>query len=126
MGIKELDEGWSFTEIGGGEGTGDGEWLNVERVPTTVHVELLKAGRIPDPVRLFSSRFSSSCVDGYRDLPKFVGLHEWDVQCQSSFNRVPTFAYLVCDHDFDRGRREGMGIQDHVHRIRRRFECTKC
>lgn len=51
MGIKELSEGWSFTEIGGGEGTKDGEWLGVERVPTTVHVELLKAGRIPDPVR---------------------------------------------------------------------------
>jgi len=50
MGIKELVEGWSFTEIGGGEGTKDGEWLDVERLPTTVHVELLKAGRIPDPV----------------------------------------------------------------------------
>ena len=51
MGItKELIEGWSFTEIGGGQGTKDGEWLDVERVPTTVHVELLKADRIPDPV----------------------------------------------------------------------------
>jgi beta-mannosidase len=47
---RELIEGWSFTEIGGGQGTGDGEWLKVERVPTTVHVELLGAGRIPDPV----------------------------------------------------------------------------
>ena len=47
---KELIEGWSFTEIGGGQGTQDGEWLDVERVPTTVHVELLKAERIPDPV----------------------------------------------------------------------------
>jgi len=57
MGIKELIEGWSFTEIGGGEGTKDGEWLTVERVPTTVHVELLKAERIPDPVsRLFFLR----------------------------------------------------------------------
>lgn len=51
MGItKELIEGWSFTEIGGGQGTKNGEWLNVERVPTTVHVELLKAKRISDPV----------------------------------------------------------------------------
>ena len=48
--IKELIEGWSFTEIGGGEGTKDGEWLSIERVPTTVHAELLKAKRIPDPV----------------------------------------------------------------------------
>ncbi|KAF9782269.1 beta-mannosidase [Thelephora terrestris] len=59
MGVEELIEGWSFTEIKGGQGTKDGEWLSVDRVPTTVHVELLKAGRIPDP---------------------FVGLHEWDVQ----------------------------------------------
>ena len=50
MGVEELIEGWSFTEIGGGQGTKDGEWLDVEQVPTTVHVELLKAGRIPDPV----------------------------------------------------------------------------
>ena len=50
MSVEELVEGWTFTEIGGGQGTKDCEWLNVERVPTTVHVELLKAGRIPDPV----------------------------------------------------------------------------
>lgn len=54
MGIKELIEGWSFTEIGGGEGTRDGEWLNIEQVPATVHVELLNAKRIPDPVSRFS------------------------------------------------------------------------
>lgn len=53
MGIKELIDGWSFTEIGGGEGTQDGEWLGIEQVPTTVHVELLKAKRIPDPVSCF-------------------------------------------------------------------------
>ena len=53
MGIKELSEGWSFTEIGGGEGTKDEEWLSIEQVPTSVHVELLKAGRIPDPVSRF-------------------------------------------------------------------------
>ncbi|TRM61591.1 glycoside hydrolase family 2 protein [Schizophyllum amplum] len=50
---------WSFTQIGGGEGTKDGEWLQCCEFPTTVHVELLRLGRIPDP---------------------FVGLHEWDVQ----------------------------------------------
>ncbi|KAF8639454.1 hypothetical protein AX16_010309 [Volvariella volvacea WC 439] len=50
---------WSFTQIGGGDGTKDGEWLKVSCFPTTVHVELLKLKRIPDP---------------------FIGLHEWDVQ----------------------------------------------
>ncbi|KAF8192560.1 glycoside hydrolase family 2 protein [Pholiota molesta] len=50
---------WSFTQVGGGEGTKDGEWLQVSSFPTTVHVELLKLKRIPDP---------------------FIGLHEWDVQ----------------------------------------------
>lgn len=59
MVTKEISSGWSFTQIGGGEGTKDGEWVPVSSFPTTVHVELLKLGRIPDP---------------------FVGLHEWDVQ----------------------------------------------
>ncbi|PPR06573.1 hypothetical protein CVT24_001754 [Panaeolus cyanescens] len=56
---SSLLEDWSFTQVGGGEGTKDGEWLQVSSFPTTVHVELLKLKRIPDP---------------------FVGLHEWDVQ----------------------------------------------
>ncbi|KAJ7095340.1 glycoside hydrolase family 2 protein [Mycena belliarum] len=50
---------WSFTQVGGGEGTKDGEWLKVSQFPTTVHVELLHLKRIPDP---------------------FIALHEWDVQ----------------------------------------------
>ncbi|CAA7259722.1 unnamed protein product [Cyclocybe aegerita] len=50
---------WCFTQLGGGDGTKDGEWLKVSSFPTTVHVELLKLKKIPDP---------------------FVGLHEWDVQ----------------------------------------------
>ena len=93
MGLtKELIEGWSFTEIGGSGGTGDGEWLNVERVPTTVHVELLKAERIPDPVSDgLQNQRSRDHVDRYPDLPKFVGLHEWDVQCMSWFSRASTF-----------------------------------
>lgn len=41
---------WSFTQVGGGEGTKDGEWLGVSTFPTTVHVELLKLKKIPDPV----------------------------------------------------------------------------
>ncbi|KAF4620078.1 hypothetical protein D9613_005220 [Agrocybe pediades] len=50
---------WSFTQVGGGQGTNEGEWLAVSSFPTTVHVELLKLKKIPDP---------------------FVGLNEWDVQ----------------------------------------------
>ena len=42
--------GWTFTQIGGGQGTEDGEWLEVSAFPTSVHVELLHSRRIPDPV----------------------------------------------------------------------------
>ncbi|TFK43576.1 glycoside hydrolase family 2 protein [Crucibulum laeve] len=55
---RQLTE-WAFTQITGGEGTKDGEWLTVSSFPTTVHVELLKLKKIPDP---------------------FIALHEWDVQ----------------------------------------------
>ncbi|KAK7470700.1 hypothetical protein VKT23_002122 [Stygiomarasmius scandens] len=56
--VRSLKE-FSFTQIGGGEGTKDGEWLQVSQFPTSVHVELLNLKRIPDP---------------------FIGLQEWDVQ----------------------------------------------
>ncbi|KAF9462600.1 glycoside hydrolase family 2 protein [Collybia nuda] len=55
---RELQD-WYFTQLGGGEGTKEGEWLKVSEFPTTVHVELLKQKKIPDP---------------------FLGLNEWDVQ----------------------------------------------
>ncbi|TFK55470.1 glycoside hydrolase family 2 protein [Heliocybe sulcata] len=57
--LTTISEGWSFTQIGGGQGTEEGEWLACSEFPTTVHVELLKLKKIPDP---------------------FIGLHEWDVQ----------------------------------------------
>ncbi|KAL6309741.1 glycoside hydrolase family 2 protein [Sparassis latifolia] len=56
---RAIDQGWTFTQIGGGDVVKNGEWLAVHEFPTTVHVELLKYKKIPDP---------------------FVGLHEWDVQ----------------------------------------------
>ncbi|KZT72528.1 glycoside hydrolase family 2 protein [Daedalea quercina L-15889] len=58
---RALHDGWSFTQAGGAErgAMKEGEWIPVQAFPTTVHVELLKAGRIPDP---------------------FIGLQEWDVQ----------------------------------------------
>ncbi|KAI0263626.1 beta-mannosidase [Gloeopeniophorella convolvens] len=57
--LRKLDKDWSFTQVGGGEGTKDGEWLETGTFPTTVHVELIRLKKIPDP---------------------FIGLHEWDVQ----------------------------------------------
>lgn len=49
---KNLNEGWTFTRTAGGGGdiVKEGEWLGVQSFPTTVHVELLKQGKIPDPV----------------------------------------------------------------------------
>ncbi|GJE84980.1 glycoside hydrolase family 2 protein [Phanerochaete sordida] len=58
-----LDKGWSYALADAhGTDTGSvkvGEWAAVQQFPTTVHVELLKEGKIPDP---------------------FIGLNEWDVQ----------------------------------------------
>jgi len=48
--IRSLTQDWSFTQVGGGKGTKDDEWLAAAQFPTTVHVELLHAERIPDPV----------------------------------------------------------------------------
>ena len=39
-----------------------GEWLDVKSFPTTVHVELLKHGKIPDPVRLSRDRVLLSLI----------------------------------------------------------------
>lgn len=56
---KALDEGWgySLTDAHGTDtgGVKEGEWTAVKQFPTTVHVELLKEGKIPDPVRLLSN-----------------------------------------------------------------------
>jgi hypothetical protein len=47
-----LGRGWTFTQIGGGQGTEDGKWLKTSVFPTTVHVELLNLKIIPDPVSI--------------------------------------------------------------------------
>lgn len=57
--IKRSLDDWVFSQVGGGQGTKDGEWITTCSFPTSVHVELLRLGRIPDP---------------------FLGLNEWDVQ----------------------------------------------
>jgi hypothetical protein len=49
-----LNEGWTYslTDAHGAEtgGVEVGEWTPVKAFPTTVHVELLKERKIPDPV----------------------------------------------------------------------------
>lgn len=51
---RTIDDLWRFTQIGGENRNvvKDGEWLETTEFPTTVHVELLKAKRIPNPVRV--------------------------------------------------------------------------
>jgi len=55
--FKTLHNNWYFTQVtergDGGKGTlKEGEWLSVDSFPTTVHVELMKLKKIPDPVEL--------------------------------------------------------------------------
>ena len=57
---RDLHEGWTFTQVVGGQVMKEDEWLPVKSFPTTVHVELLKAGRIPDPVS-GAARYPGSC-----------------------------------------------------------------
>lgn len=73
---KLLSSGWSFTQIGGGQVTESGGWLPVSQFPTTVHVELLKLNKIPDP---------------------FIGMNEWDVQCGQSISRSCCISSLTSD-----------------------------
>ena len=54
--LLDRDCGWTYTQIGGGQGTEDGEWLKTSAFPTSVHVELLHSRKIPDPVS------TASCV----------------------------------------------------------------
>lgn len=52
-----LDTGWTFTQIGGGHGTENDEWLETSTFPTSVHVELIHLKKIPDPVSTASTRW---------------------------------------------------------------------
>lgn len=82
MSTTRLLQEWSFTQMGGGDGTKDGEWLQVSEFPTTVHVELLKLKKIPDPVSLHTFLLVHPV-----DALQFVGLNEWDVQCSDKGSR---------------------------------------
>ena len=71
---REIHDGWTFTQVRGGQATKEGEWLPVQSFPTTVHVELLGHKKIPDPVSLFARQpegcarlnacSSSGCMNG--------------------------------------------------------------
>lgn len=58
----QVDKGWKFAQETG-DTTSD-EWVETSKFPTNVHSELLKLKKIPDP---------------------FVGLNEYDVQCEHLF-----------------------------------------
>jgi beta-mannosidase len=53
--IRAIESGWSFAQLTDTPGVEraikEGEWLATHAFPTTVHVELLKLKKIPDPVR---------------------------------------------------------------------------
>jgi beta-mannosidase len=49
--LRTIASGWFFSQVDGGT-LEDREWIPVSAFPTTVHVELLKLKRIPDPVRV--------------------------------------------------------------------------
>ena len=47
---RVLGDGWTFTQITGGQEPENGQWLETSAFPTSVHVELLRLKKIPDPV----------------------------------------------------------------------------
>jgi hypothetical protein len=71
-----LHENWQFAQVRDQKAI---DWLPVTQVPTSVHVELLKAGKIPDPVSLSAS----IQIHPHLRIDQFVGLNEWEVQCKS-------------------------------------------
>jgi beta-mannosidase len=66
-----FNKDWLFSQIGGGPVNKDGEWLRASKAPTSVHAELLRLEKIPNP---------------------FVGLNEWEVQCTY-------LLYILIDRD---------------------------
>lgn len=76
--ITTLHENWEFAQLRDQKVV---DWLPIKQLPTSVHVELLKAGKIPDPVSL-SMLFLDSPLTV--SIDQFVGLNEWEVQCKAS------------------------------------------
>ncbi|KAH7105396.1 glycoside hydrolase family 2 protein [Auriculariales sp. MPI-PUGE-AT-0066] len=71
--MRTLATGWIFGRAGGDE------YIPIEALPTTVHVELLKNKKIPDP---------------------FIGLHEWDVQWVGETDWVFKSSLEISENEF--------------------------
>lgn len=62
MSRTTIDAGWEFSQVASKTQPDVAEnWASCSKVPTSVQVELQKAGKIPDA---------------------YKGLNEWDVQCE--------------------------------------------
>ena len=61
--IRPIADGWQFRQVNGSQDYE--QWLPVSEFPTTVHVELLKSKRIPDPVRLRGGYSAGRCTDWF-------------------------------------------------------------
>ncbi|KAF8528704.1 glycoside hydrolase family 2 protein [Gautieria morchelliformis] len=71
-----LNQNWEFAQLSEQKPV---DWLPVTQFPTTVHVELLKAGKIPDP---------------------FVGQNEWQVQWVGESNWAFRTSFRLRRSDF--------------------------
>lgn len=49
--VENINKSWSFTQLTGDQGIKKGEWVPCKQFPTSVHVELIQNGVVPDPVR---------------------------------------------------------------------------
>lgn len=79
--ITLIDKNWEFSQLHNQEPL---EWLPASKVPTSVHVELIKAGKVPDPVSL-----SQHSLDTYlHQFVQFTGQNEWEVQCDPDISNV--------------------------------------
>ena len=106
MSIHRSLQHWHFTQVGGGEGTKDGEWLRVSEFPTTVHVELLRLKKIPDPVGTVLPWISPQYWNISSLLGSMSGMYN---VCAMLFLSLLPSALTFC-LPF-RGRRKRVGVQ---------------
>jgi len=78
-----IDKNWEFAQLRPQQPL---EWLPASTVPTSVHVELIKAGKIPDPVSIisFSAYFLNLC-----------GLPSLSARTNGKFNVIIIVCYEV-------------------------------
>ncbi|KAK3682092.1 glycoside hydrolase family 2 protein [Podospora appendiculata] len=99
--IRQLSSGWELKE----HGTDDHEpWLPVEHVPSEVHVELMRHGKIPDPfvdLNELAVRWVADRTWHYRThfaTPELVPVHEergGAVEVDLVFEGLDTFATVT-------------------------------